>query len=140
MLRLVVADLPSPAAASRKASSSRCRGKDQRSVFGNAKIAPGDRDPEFFDARDLLDKRPRVDHDAVADYREFVLTHDARWQKRELVGLPSTTERVAGVMSALKTHHHVGTLGQPVHDLALALVAPLGADDHDIGHDEIPKS
>ena len=37
-------------------------------------------------------------------------------------------------MAALEAHHDIGALGQPIDDLALAFVAPLGADDHDIGH------
>jgi hypothetical protein len=40
-------------------------------------------------------------------------------------------------MSALKAHYHVGTLREPVHNLAFALVTPLGADDHNVGHDKI---
>ena len=41
---------------------------------------------------------------------------------------------MAGIMAALEAHHDIGALGQPIDDLALAFVAPLGADDHDIGH------
>jgi len=41
---------------------------------------------------------------------------------------------MAGIMPALETHHDIGALRQPIDDLALAFVAPLGADDHDIGH------
>jgi hypothetical protein len=39
---------------------------------------------------------------------------------------------VTGVVSPLKAHHALGTLGQPVDQLALAFIAPLGADDDDI--------
>jgi hypothetical protein len=41
-------------------------------------------------------------------------------------------QRVAGVVPALEPHHALGVIGQPVDELALALVAPLGADDHDV--------
>jgi hypothetical protein len=37
-------------------------------------------------------------------------------------------------MAALEAHDDVGLLRQPVDDLALPLVAPLGADDDNIGH------
>jgi hypothetical protein len=39
---------------------------------------------------------------------------------------------VAGVVTALEAHHALGVVRQPVHDLALALVTPLGADDDDV--------
>jgi hypothetical protein len=38
-------------------------------------------------------------------------------------------------MSALKADDDVGLLGQPVDDLTLALVPPLGADHDHIGHE-----
>ena len=41
-------------------------------------------------------------------------------------------QRVPGVVSTLKSHHATGVTGKPVDDLALALVAPLGPDYHDI--------
>jgi hypothetical protein len=39
---------------------------------------------------------------------------------------------VAGVVAALEAHHAVGVFGQPVDDLALALVTPLRADNDDV--------
>ena len=47
-------------------------------------------------------------------------------------------ERVAGVVAALEAHHDVRAVRQPVHDLALALVAPLGADEDECGHRSAP--
>src|SRR4030088_3498816 len=44
---------------------------------------------------------------------------------------------MAGIMAALEAHDDVGLLRQPVDDLALPFVAPLGADDDDIGHSRI---
>ena len=55
-------------------------------------------------------------------------------QQRELVGLVADDERVAGVVAALEADDHVGAARQPVDDLALAFVAPLGADDGDVSH------
>ena len=44
-------------------------------------------------------------------------------------------QRVAGVVAALEAHHALWHLGQPVDQLALAFVAPLGADhDHIFCH------
>ena len=108
--------------------------QDQRRVLGDAEIVAGDRDPLLLDLADLLGERPRIDDHAVADHRELALAHDARRQQRQFVGDTVDHEGVAGIMPALEAHHDVGALGQPIDDLALAFVAPLGADDHDIGH------
>ena len=44
-------------------------------------------------------------------------------------------QRVPGVVPALEAHHGGDALGQQIDDLALALVAPLGADDDQVpGH------
>jgi hypothetical protein len=53
----------------------------------------------------------------------------------ELVDLLAHHQRVAGVVAALKAHHGIGAAGQPVDDLAFALVAPLGADYGDVCHE-----
>jgi hypothetical protein len=37
-------------------------------------------------------------------------------------------------VAALEAHDHVGAAREPVHDLPLAFVAPLGADDRHISH------
>src|SRR5687767_5768025 len=42
---------------------------------------------------------------------------------------PLDDQRVAGVVPALEADHRRHVVGQPVDDLALALVTPLGADD-----------
>ena len=41
---------------------------------------------------------------------------------------------MAGVVAALEADDHVGAAREPVDDLALAFVAPLGADDGDVAH------
>ena len=56
----------------------------------------------------------------------------------KLVGRPVYDQRMTGVVTALKARDDIGALRQPVHDLALPLVAPLGADDDDIGHTKSP--
>src|SRR3979490_3155480 len=42
---------------------------------------------------------------------------------------------MAGIVAALEAHDDVGLFGQPVDDLALALVAPLGPDHNYICHE-----
>ena len=77
---------------------------------------------------------PRVDHHAVADHRELAAAHHAGRQQAQLVLDAVHHQRVASVVSTLKAHHDIGPAGEPVDDLALALVAPLGAHDRDVAH------
>ena len=53
----------------------------------------------------------------------------------ELELLAVADDRVAGVVTALEAHDRVGALGKQVGDLALALIAPLGAHYHHSWHD-----
>jgi hypothetical protein len=52
----------------------------------------------------------------------------------ELERLAVADDRVARVRAALVAADEFGALGEQVDDLALALVAPLRADDHGGGH------
>jgi hypothetical protein len=87
----------------------------------------------------LREEVPGVDDDAVADDGELAGPHHARRQQGELVGLVADDQRMAGIVAALEAHHDLGALAQPVDDLALALVAPLGADHCHVGHCLFPK-
>jgi hypothetical protein len=55
----------------------------------------------------------------------------------ELELSPVADDRVAGVVAALKAHDEVRPLGEQVGQLALSLVAPLGADDDYSRHDRV---
>jgi hypothetical protein len=83
---------------------------------------------------ELVDQRHGVDHDAVADDRGDVRVEHARRGEPELEHLVAADDRVAGVVAALVAHDHRGLLGEEVGGLALALVAPLQADDHGRRH------
>ncbi len=109
--------------------------KDERASFRDSKHIGGDVDALLANALDLGLQRPGVEDDAVADDGRRA-ANDARRQKRKLVGLLADDQRVAGIVPALEAHHHVGAACQPVDDLALAFVAPLGADDGHVSHDE----
>ena len=113
--------------------------QDQGRVLGDTQIVARDTHTKFLDLGDLLGKRPGVDHHAVADHRELALAHHAGGEQRQLIGGAVDHQRVAGIMAALEAHHDIGALRQPIDDLPLAFVAPLGADDHDIGHLESPS-
>ena len=113
--------------------------QDQRAVVGNDEIVVLDGDALALEPGDLVAERPGIEHDAVADDRQRA-AHDPRRQQAELVGLVANHERVAGVVPALEANHGIRAAGQPVDDLALALIAPLGADHGDIGQESGPFS
>src|SRR5262249_43907338 len=55
--------------------------------------------------------------------------------EREHGPMAADDEGVAGVVPALEARHGGGALGEEIHDLALAFIAPLGADDdHELSH------
>ena len=68
---------------------------------------------------------------AVADEAAHVLVQDAGGNQREDGLAPVDDERVARVVAALEASDGGGALGQQIDDLALALIAPLRADDDD---------
>ena len=131
MPRPVVPILRSPRAASRARSSAPCSGRISAALSAMRSMSGVTRRPCARDLVDLGQQRLGVDHDAVADDAELA-AHQARRQQRELVGLVADHQRVAGVVAALEAHHDVGAAGEPVHHLAFALVAPLGADHGDV--------
>jgi hypothetical protein len=83
---------------------------------------------------ELRDEGRGVDHHAVADDRRDVRVHDAGRAELELHGLAADHDRVPRVVAALVAHDHRDLLREEVGRLALALVAPLEADDHRRGH------
>ena len=103
-------------------------GHDQVGVAGDAQVV--DRHAAAVQGLDLAEEDVRVDHHAVADDARLGLVEDAGGDEVQGEDLAVPHDGVAGVVAALIAHHHVGLLGQQVGDLALALVAPLGAD-HD---------
>ncbi len=106
------------------------RGQNQRTVG---------RDPQPLEHRDALaDQRRALDeqcierqHDAVADETAHLLAQDARGNQGKYGLAAADDESVAGVVSALKARDGGDALGQQIDDLALALIAPLRADDDD---------
>ena len=97
-------------------------------VCGVADVQPtGGIDAGFFQAVDLLQQADGVDDDAVADDAGGAFAEDAGGDEVQDVFGPADDDGVAGVGAALGAHDDVGLRGQEVDDLALALVAPLGA-------------
>ena len=108
-------------------------GQDQGGVVGQNQKVRRDLHALRANAGYLVQQGPRIDHHAIADHRQLALDH-AGGEKRELVDLFADHEGVSGIVAALKAHHHIGPVRQPVDQLSLAFIAPLGADDCNIGH------
>ena len=108
--------------------------QDERGVLGDQEVLRRDLDAGGADALHLVDERPWIEDDAVADDRELARTHHARRKQAQLVGDAIDDERMAGVMAALEANDDIRPLRQPVDDLALAFVAPLRSDDDHIRH------
>ena len=90
-------------------------------------------------ALQLLIEDPRVDHHAVPQDEPAVFAGDARGKKVELEHALTKHHRVTCVVAALKSGHHARAFGQPVHQLAFALVAPLRTQDDGCRHVLTPK-
>ena len=109
--------------------------QDQADVLGDRQRLRAHADALPRHGVDLVQQRPGIDHHAVADHGELAAPHHARRQQAQLVLDAVHHQRVAGVVAALKAHHDIGPAGEPVDDLALALVAPLGAHHRDVAHE-----
>ena len=79
----------------------------------------------------FLQQRGQRQHDAVADEALHALVQDAGGNQRQDRLLPAYHQRVTGVVTTLEAGDARRPLRQQVDDLALALVAPLRADDDD---------
>ena len=103
--------------------------QNQGAGFADAQ-ARAQLDAHFFQALYLFKQLGCGQHHAVADVALDAGAHDAAGNQMQ-GGLDTVDHQgVAGVVAALEAHHALGALGQPIHQLALALVAPLGAHDH----------
>src|SRR5436309_6157743 len=87
-------------------------------------------DAPLAEGVELGKERLRIEHDAVAD-QAYRTLNDPRGNlvQHELPG--AGVDRVACVRPALIAHDEIGALGEHVDALPFALVAPLGADNHD---------
>ena len=104
-------------------------GREDQGTGGRDLEAPARGDALGLQHSELLEQGCGREHHAVADEALHVVAQDARGDELEHSLLAADDERVAGVVSALKAHHGRRAVREPVHDLAFALVAPLGTDD-----------
>src|SRR4029079_18139828 len=81
---------------------------------------------------DLGEQRRRVDDHAVADDAGDAVVQDAGRDEVQDVLLAAHVDGVAGVVTALIAGHHVEPRRHQIDDLALAFIAPLGAQHCDV--------
>ena len=108
--------------------------QDEAGVSGNIESPGCHLDALGGEHVDLREQRPGIDDHPVADHRKCAGAHNARGQKAQFVNLVTDNQSVPGIVPALKADDDIGALRQPIDDLALALIAPLRADDHDVRH------
>ena len=111
--------------------------QDQRGIFGDLQVLRVHIDPLPLQLGHFIAEVPGIKHDAVADDRKRA-GDNARGKQRQLVNLIAHDQRMTGIVATLKAHHGIGAAGQPVDNLALALIAPLSADYRYIGHGYSP--
>ena len=78
----------------------------------------------------LAQERHRVQHHAVADHALALRPQHAAGNQLQHKLLAGDDDGVPGVVPARVARHHGELLAQHIDDLALALIAPLGAKDH----------
>ena len=88
----------------------------------------------FLEEIQLLKQRDRVHHAPVAHDGLNARVEDGRGEDVEDDRPAAHDDRVPGVVAAAVAHHGVEPRGEQVHELTLALVTPLGADDRESGH------
>ena len=91
-------------------------------------------DPALLEPVDLAEEDREVDDDAVADDGYDTRREDARGQQVQRVLLVADHDGVPGVVAAVVLDDVVDRGAHQVGRLALALVAPLGAEQHDGRH------
>ncbi len=96
-------------------------------------------DPSAFERLELLEQDSGIDHHPGADYRRAVPVENSGRHEMQGVLLVVDHDRVSGVVAALVADDEVGLTGQQVGDLALALVAPLEADESRARQRSVPR-
>ena len=105
--------------------------QDQRAAFGDLQAA-AHIDTSGFQLVDFLQQRFGRQHDTVADVASHGRMQDTGRNQAQDGLLATDHQRVTGVVAALEAHDALRVVGQPIDDLALAFVTPLGADDDDV--------
>jgi len=105
--------------------------QNQRTRFADAQTG-SNFNTGLLQPGNLFEKLANRQHHTVADVAPDARAHDAAGNQVK-GGLDAVDDQgVAGIVSALEAHDALRAFGQPIHQFAFALVAPLGADDNDI--------
>ena len=100
---------------------------EQLHAVGNENVRGGD--AAVRHVLQLGEKRVGIERDAVADdVRDVGIAH-ARRQQMQRKSAVVVDDGMPGVRAALEADDNIGIRGEHIGDLALALVAPVGADD-----------
>ena len=92
-------------------------------LLGEVVAAPG----EFFG---LGAEQHGIQHDAVPDDVGLPALEDSRRNRAEHVFLPAELQRVTGIGTALEAGYDLIAGRKHIHNLSLALVTPLQAEDN----------
>ena len=79
---------------------------------------------------DLLHESERIEDDAVTDDRLRLLAEDAAGNELQDELLAGDGDGMSGVVSAGIARDNFKVIGEHIDDFALALIAPLGAENH----------
>jgi len=112
----------------------RVPGHDQVRAPADGDPLRPDADALRFEIGGLLEKGRGREHEPVADDAESRRMEDARGDEVEDDLAAPDVDRVPGVMAPLITGDDIEGRGQQVDDLALAFVAPLSAENEEVGH------
>ena len=127
MPRSVVPIFASPAADSRAASTSRCQGRMTVARSEISRFSPIST-PAARTASISVQESLEVEDDPRPDDADAA-PDDPRGQQVEREVLVPELDRVPGVVAAVVPRHDLESVGEEVDELALALVAPLPAQD-----------
>ena len=84
----------------------------------------------FMQAVDLAQHRLGVDDHARPDDVDAVRVQDAGRDELQLILFVVYHNRVAGIVAALAAHDQISLARKNINELALAFVAPLGAENY----------
>ena len=87
----------------------------------------------------LLEQHGWIDHDAAADHIDRARVEDARGHDVQLEGAALVDNRMASVVAAAVADDQPRSIGQQIHNVALAFIAPLGTDHSDDRHRRLPS-
>ena len=108
--------------------------QDQRAAFGNLQAGRGIH-ASGFQLVDFLQQGFGRQHHAITDETFHAFTQNAGRNQAQHGFLAIHHQGMARIVTTLETYHSTCVVGQPVNDLALAFITPLGTDhDNILGH------